>query len=339
MPLLAIEDKPRDPALLLLLPCLVPGFVQNDAFRIAARRVEFVEFLGKTGALRVIRAPHKLERDLRVAHAAGRIDARRQLEAHLRGTDVLPVPDAADRFKRRDTRPLRLHKMFQAAVHENAVLPCEAHDVGEPAEGHEVEHSVHNEVLSVFLPEPGVDGSHEEEGHADAGEMGTGHFRGIAHARVEEEGRGRQVLRRQVMVAHDHVHAEFPGPLYGFHVGNARVHGEQDLTALFREFFHGGHVDAVALGMPVRNMPERMEAVELQDIKHDSRARGAVHVIVAPDGELPALQKGFDEEVGCLGNLRPFLRIDQTREGRVEIAVDFLSAAQPPPPEDIHQKR
>ena len=113
------------------------------------------------------------------------------------------------------------------------------------------------------------------------------------------------------MVAHDHIHAEFPGPLYGFHVRNARVHGEQDLAAFFRELFHCGHVDAVAFGMPVRNMPERMEAVELQHIEHNGCARGAVHVIVAPDGELPAFQKRFDEKVGCLGNLRPFLRIDQ----------------------------
>ena len=259
----------------------------------------------------MIRASHKLESDFRVTHAPGRIDARRQLEAHLRGADVFPVAYAADCLECGDTRPFRPHKVFQAAVHENAVLSRKAHDIGKCAEGHEVEYPVHDEVFAVFLSEPRVDGGHEEEGHADAGEMGTGHLCGIAHARVEEEGRGRKVFRRQMMVAHDHIHTEFPGPLYGFHVRNARVHGEQDLTALFRKLFHGGHVDAVAFGMPVRNMPERMKAVELQHIEHNGRARGAVHVIVAPDGELPAFQKRFDEKVGCLGNLRPFLRIDQ----------------------------
>ena len=165
-----------------------------------------------------------------------RPDARRQTEDHLSGVEAGGRVGTAHGLEGGDAGTGGLGQLVQPAAHEDAVLPAQAHDVGQRAQGHKIQHLVHLEAAARVRGQGRVDGGHEEEGHAHTGQMGAGHVVFRAQTGIADGvGRG-QFRRRQVVVGDDHGHAQLAGTGHGRHVGDAAVHGEQDAAAL-REWF------------------------------------------------------------------------------------------------------
>lgn len=185
-PVAAVEHQGRALALLQLAVGLLAGGGPDALLFLAALGVEGIQMLGQAEGLHMVLAAQQLESGVGRAHASGGIDARRQTEDHLSGVEAGGRVGTAHGLEGGDAGTGGLGQLVQPAAHEDAVLPAQAHDVGQRAQGHKIQHLVHLEAAARMRGQGRVDGGHEEKGHAHTGQMGAGHVvfraRGVADA-------------------------------------------------------------------------------------------------------------------------------------------------------------
>ncbi len=108
----------------------------------------------------------------------------------------------------------------------------------------------------------------------------------------------RQRGRKLVMVGDDQFQAEFRGN-GGFGDGrDAAINGDDDFRPRGGELTQSFVVEAVAFFEPARDVEIRLAAEQAQALQQERGGRHAVDVVVAVDGDLPAVAHGAHQSSG-----------------------------------------
>ena len=171
----------------------------------------------------------------------------------------------------------------EAMVDEDAVVVVERDEVGDGAEGDEVE--VVGEAQGIrpaaLRKQAAAQGKQQVEGDADAGEVFAGKG-AVAPVRVNDSVRRRQGFTGQVVVGDDDVNAARTGSSDGIVALDAVVHGK-DKPRCIRQVGESGEAEAVAVHAAVRDEPGNIRAELAQDAHGERGRRRAVHVVVTID--------------------------------------------------------
>ena len=112
---------------------------------------------------------------------------------------------------------------------------------------------------------------------------------------VDERRHLGQPLVGLVVVHHHHVHAETPGGGQRLEAGGAAVERQDQRGALPDQALDGADVGAIALGHAVGDVDARLETVRGEEQRHLRAGAGAVHVIVAENGDPLAAGDGIGQ--------------------------------------------
>ena len=260
----------------------------------AALVVDALEALGAAHRLVVVVGEQKVERGLRVAHAARRVDARDEREAEVGGGDRLAGRPARAQ-EGGDAGARRGVDAFDAVGDQRAVLVDHGHEVG---------HRPQRREVGVAAPEVGVAEAAAQrldqlEGHADAGQDGAGAGRvglgvGDRHVFGDEVG-------RLVMVGDRHADAALAQQLDFGGAGDAAIHRHQEVGIELHDALDGGLGDAVALVGTPRDERQRACSQRAQTAREHRRRRDTVDVEVAEHDDAVAALDGVLERVGDVG--------------------------------------
>ena len=312
-----------------LLLGLAHGLLQDALLFVPALGVEAGKLGGQLGGPFARRGQHQFQGGGAGTQASGRVDARGQGKDHLPGPQGGRGRKIAGGFEGRDAHAPALGDLEQAVFDQDAVLAAEFHHVGQGTQGHEVE-----KIAQVHLGPAGgvqfvVHGRYQKKSHAHAGQGGTG---AGTQAGIEQTVGPRHFLGRQVVVGDDDGQTQGFGDVHGLHVRDAAVHGQKHAHALGRQTADDLAAQAVALAQAVGNIVAGGKAVTGQKIQHQGRGSDAVHVIVAPDADLPAPEKFFGQRFGGGEQAGPGFEGSQAAQGRVEKnphAVQIMQSALP----------
>ena len=166
---------------------------------------------------------------------------------------------------------------------------------------------------------------HQREEHqADGGEMAEAR-QIVGAVRIDDRNRRRQLLVGLMMIDHHRVEAELLGFTERFQAGGAAIDGHQQLDAALGEGADRVDVRPVAFENPVGNMHQRIEPAVAQIAREQRRRSGAVHVVVAEDGDAllardrPRQPRGGSRHVG-----QPLRVRHQPLDAGIEIGLDRL---------------
>ena len=152
---------------------------------------------------RLVGGQQEPRRDVRRAHAAGRVDARRQHERDVIAVDRLP--GQAGHVEQRAQADLvrAARQQVEADLRDDAVLADERHDVGQRADGGDLDEA-RQPALAPGLP---AERLHQLQGHADARQVLV-RIRAVVALGVDDGERRRQLGVRLVVIRDDQVDAE-----------------------------------------------------------------------------------------------------------------------------------
>ena len=253
----------------------------------------------------------EVERELRIAEPARRVDARRQPEAEI-GCAHAGRVDAGARHERAQARAVGLGEAPQAAPHERAVLVGQRHDIGDRGQRHEVGELVEcrRQVCRVAAVTARPERLGELEHDPGAAQVGERIGRPGGRARGHD-GCVRQHVSRAVVVGHHDVERELAGARHGLGSGDAAVDGDQQPGAGGCQRLHGADGDAVALLEATGQERLDLAAQEPQHLDGERRGADAVDVVVAVDDDRPACRdRTLDQRTG-LGDVAQRERIVQ----------------------------
>ncbi len=216
---------------------------------------------------------------------------------------------------------------------EDAIVRIEAHDVGHRAERDEVEQGVEPRLRRLrkhaappqFCPQGGEDIEHD----ADAGEV-LARKSAARLVRIDDAGRARQPLPRQVMVGDQHPQPEFVGALDAVDARDAVVDRDQPVrprralrgelddrrrqSVAVLEAVRHQVVDGRATGSGVRQCAQPAQA--------DGAGGRAVTVVVGDDQHALAGGERIGEQARSVVDMRELRRRDQVAYAQFE----FLGA-------------
>ena len=223
--------------------------------------------------LRRIVGQQQLRSQLRLLHASGGIDARRQHEADLRGGDGL---SGQTRLAQQRVQPDEVAAVnaLEAAAHDRAVFPLHAHHVRHRADRGERAVARKDGLLAL------VEGEHQLERHAHAGKVleRVGAVRPVRIDHCRGVGQGLLAL---VMIRNDQIDAQRIGVGGFLHTGDAAVHGDDQRHAGFRERADRLAAQAVALLGAAGDVHDRVRAAGAQIVGQKAGGGDAVHIIIA----------------------------------------------------------
>ena len=245
------------------------GVLRHHLLDATPHDVQLVKAGGQGAGFGQVGSQQALDADAHVLQAAGGVQARRQGEPQVRGAQARRrTPSHFHECGQARPRPAAAHSA-QAVVCQDAVVAVQRHDVGDGAQGDEIEPMRQVGPFDAALG--------EEAQRGEPGAQPRAHVPNDPHAgqrlarepaarrvRVDDGARRRQLGARQVMVRHDHVHA---GVLRQRHAGHARdaiIDGDDDRWR--PRHGDGGEFRRQAVAM--------LEAIR-HEVIHAARAQGA----------------------------------------------------------------
>ncbi len=181
----------------------------------------------------------QFERLVRVAQAAGGIDARREPEADVGGAHPCAV-DSRSGHERPQPRPRGAGKPAQAGPHQAAVLVLERYHVRDRRQRDQVEVRLERRRVAARL---GIQRLGELEDDTRARQLG----KRVVRRPGAHQWTGGQGVAGTVVVGHDHIHAEGCGAGDLIGGGDAAVDGDQQCNAVAGEPLDRLGGEAVAL--------------------------------------------------------------------------------------------
>ena len=259
----------------------LPGSRQNPRFLLLTPDVLAVE-LQRQGphllAQRLVGREQQPRGDIRGAHAAGRVHARRQHERNVIAVDGLAgqpghVEQGPQAYLMRAAR-----QQIEADLRDDAVLADERHDIGERAEGGDLDEARQPAVVVRLAAER----LHELQRHAHTRQVLV-RIGAIASLRVDHGERRRQLGVGLVMVGDDQIDAVFAGATCGVGAANAAVDRDDQRDAVGMQPIDGRRLQAVPILDPFGEEVHDVGAEQLERPAKDHRGGDAVHVVVAVD--------------------------------------------------------
>ncbi len=320
MPVLRMQDQSRQMELRFGLG---DGLLQDSLLFELALGVETVQLFGQLAGFVAVLFQEQAHGQVRVADAAGRIDARGQRETDGPGADAFLRGHAADFLEGLNPRTASLLDEEQAVLDQYPVLVVQGNHIGHGAQGDKVQ-----EVTDVGLRtrQDAVQGAHEQEADAHAGEIGR--WPAFELGIDDDVGFG-EFLSGQMMIRDDDLHVHVPGRTDFLGVGDAAVHGQQEPDTLLGQTPDAVQVEAVA---EVQSVGYEMQDVDTPGGHEilDQGGRGdAVHVVVAPYGDFASRLNGLAQEFGSGFDSRPPVQGVQIAQARTEELVHVPFGRQP----------
>ena len=217
----------------------------------------------------------------------------------------------------------------EALGDEGPVEALERDHIGHRRQRHKVEAGEQVGLGAALGPEAGAAQAPVEahQGHeGDAGGAERAEARQIVlPVRIDQRRHRGQLLGRLMVVEHHNVHAKLGRFREGFETRGAAIHRHQQGGALPGQRLDGLRIGPIALEDAVRNMDDEGNAAGLQIARHQRAGAGAVHVVIAEDGDGLALLDGVGQTVeGRLHVLHHMGVGHEGADGGVEISGDLL---------------
>ena len=324
-------------------------FLGDAAFDLLALAVVGVELLRDGQRFGEVAGQEQAQGFLGGFQAAGGIEAGRELEADFVGAEQ--GRGLGDSFQGDQAGALGGVQAFQAGGNQNAVFAGQRDDVGNGAEGDQVEQGAQVEVgragqagFASALEE----GVGELEGEAGGTEFGEGReelheltgLHGLLDGAEADDGSELGVDQRGggwrgggdlVMVQHDDVHAALCERGDGCDGGRAAVHGEQQGGGELRQaILHAVLAEAVAFVHAMRQVVVDLPAERAEHFEQQGGGGDAVHVVIAEDDERFVALAGLEQALDGGGHVRQQERVGQLLEPGLEEGGDggrFAQAA------------
>ena len=249
---------------------------------LAAARVLGLELVGKRLGFvghRFVGREQQPRGDVRRAHAAGGVDARRDHEADVIAVDRLS--GQAGGFEQRAqadlVRPLGQH--LQPELRDDAVLANERDHVGERADRGDL----YERRQPGRLSGAGTERLHKLQRDPDAGQVLVG-ISAVVPFRIHHRAGIRQFIVGFVMVGDDQIDAKLTRAACRFGRADAAVDRDDQLDAFGMQSIDGARLKAVAVGQPFGNEVADVGAKQLEGAAQDHRRGDAVDVVVAMHG-------------------------------------------------------
>ena len=160
------------------------------------------EGAGQLSSLPFVATEEQVEGLTGMGQTTGGVEAWAQDPAHGPGVHLPPV-QACLLDQGAQARAFASRKGLQPFSHQPAVLVQEGHQIGDGAQGHQLQEAVARKGASQRL----VEGRSQLVGETYRGQLRLG-IAAVGPARVHQGGRRRQVGREGVVVQHQHVHAQ-----------------------------------------------------------------------------------------------------------------------------------
>ena len=126
-----------------------------------------------------------------------------------------------------------------------------------------------------------------------------------------------------MVIRDDHGEAERLGQGDFFHIGNAAIHGNEQIR-LLRDLTDGVGMESVAFCMAGRNTVSQGRAFLMQGFHQDGSGADAIGVIIAVYKYGVPAGNGFPEKLHGFRHARQQERIMKIRKGRGKKVLDFF---------------
>ena len=184
-----------------------------------------------------------------------------------------------------------------------------------PLQGDDVRHGGHGgQVQALFHAGHALQGLADLQRHAGAAQVRAGI---IPQQRVHDRIRFGKHFRRLVVVGDDDREAKLFGQVHFRDIGDAAVHGDQELR-LAGDLPDSIGVEAVAFRMAGRNTVSQGRAFLMQGFHQDGSGADAIGVIIAVYKYGVPAGNGFPEKLHGFRHARQQERIMQIRKGRIQ---------------------
>jgi len=315
------EDQRRVALQVALLLDLL-GSGQRDApLEGLATAVQPVEVLRQlAGPVRTIR-DQELHAELRLAEAAGGVQAWGQLEADVLGVQwALPV-EPGDPDQRGQPRPMGLPETTQAVVHKDPVLVQQRHDVGDGPQGgqphglqEKIAHGRSDLARAAGLLADGPSHFQRDAGAAQPAKR----IRRAGQAGVDDGRRLGESRAWLVVIRDDQAHAPLLRQRGLFAACDPAVDRDDQLRALVGEPGNGLAVQAVPFVEAVGQVVPHLGAQQLQALAQDGGAAHAVDVVVPVDHYATLLPDRLPDGLGGLRATGQAGRVTEVGQPAVE---------------------
>ena len=264
--------------------------------------VEFIQLQRQgNGAGKIVRE-QAFDAQPHVGHAAGRVQPRTQLKPEVGGSNLLRRPagspdqghDALATAPRPDTP--------QALVNQDTVVVVQLHHVGNSAQRHQVQQCREVRRLNALrskpacMLQPGPDCQQHVKHDAHTGN--TLAWEPVAGlVRVDDDGGGRKLPARQMMIRNQDIHSRAPGEIDAGHTGNTVVHGHQEVGVELQGLARHVDTQAISVLYPVRNHVDDLPGAQHgQPAQGHGAGRCSVCVIIRHDQDFFIVANGIDKQ-------------------------------------------
>ena len=272
-------------AVLAALRLLGKALGQDALFLVPTGLIILVQRQGQAGRFFRVVLHQQLKGAVRVAHAPGGVEPRRdQIAQGGFGDGPIPRPGGCQQSGQAHL----LADKGQAPGHQR---PVAAH------EGHHVRHRGHGHKGEVVLSPAILQGAGQEPGHPCAAK--------VAHPLPKIPiGHGDQSVRLRllrptaVVVRHDDCHAQGTSQGRLPQGGDAVIHSNKHVCANGRQPADSIFVETIALRMPGRDIAAHVRPQLLQTSKQNGRGADAIGVVVPVDADAFPVPDRLSDEVG-----------------------------------------
>ncbi len=210
--------------------------------------VQAFQLRGENARASEIGRRQQLDREVGIAQAPQRIEARPQPKADVLGREIRGV-DLGERENGLQAQALGAAQAIETALQQIARVGGEFGHIGHDAQRHQIEVIVGAIGFAGQLPHL----LREFEGHADAGQR-TQRMRGGQPLGIDQRVGVGEFVGQIVMIGDEHGDALRPGKGDRFVFGDAGVAGEQHVDALVEQALERIELDAVRFGQALRNV-------------------------------------------------------------------------------------
>jgi hypothetical protein len=202
----------------------------------------------------------------------------------------------------------------QARAHQAPVVALEGHHVGHRAQRHQVQPGAQVQLAAERRADAGAQREREARAaHPLERELAAGLMR------VEEGQRRQRLVRDQVVVHHDHVHAASTGGGDARVIAAAAVARDDHVRRHREAGGQRGLAEAIAAREAVGDERHHLRAERLQHVAQDGGAGGPVHVVVAEDGHPLAVLRGERQPLTRLRAAAHAGWVGQPTQGGLEV--------------------
>ncbi len=274
------------------------GLCQNPVVNLLAAPVLLLQPPGHGQGVVAVLGGQQGEGGVGVAHAAGGVEAGGYDEDDVRRFQLAP-PEPGRLQHGHQSGFQALAQALQAEFGQDAVLPGEGDDVGDGAQGHQVQVLLQ---LGVGQGIGAVEGLQQLVGHAHPGQLLVG-IGAVLALGVEHRHRPGQALLGLVVIGDDAVDPQAPGVVHLGVGGYAAVHRQEQAGPAAPGLVDSGLGQAVTVARPVGKEAGDLRAELGQSPVEEGGAGDAVDVVVAVDHDGAA---GADRLLQALhGRLHP----------------------------------